>query len=78
MFNISEKVKEIRIYNNAIMYNEHHERAYLLKKYIEIEFFNGKIIRLDPIAGADITKCEYLKITDKGIIKKVTFHNEIA
>ena len=78
MLNISEKVKEIRVYRNAIMYNEHHERAYLSKKYIEIEFFNGKIIRLDPIAGADITKCDYLKIKDKGILKKVIFHNAIA
>ena len=78
MLNISEKVKEIRVYRNAIMYNEHHERAYLLKKYIEIEFFNSKIIRLDTIAGADITKCDYLKINDKGILKKVIFHSAIA
>ncbi len=73
MFNIGEKVKEKRLYRNAIMYNENHERFYLLKKYIEIEFFNGKIIRLDTIAGADITSCDYLKITDKGTLKKIIF-----
>ena len=78
MLNISEKVKEIRVYRNAIIYNEHHERAYLLKKYIEIEFFNGKISKLDTIAGADITKYDYLKIKDKGTLKKVIFHNAIA
>ena len=33
MLNIEKNVKEIRLYKNALISNEHHERIYLTKKY---------------------------------------------
>ncbi len=71
--NLDKKVKEIRIYKNAIMYNSHHDRNYRLNKYLEIEFFDGRIIELDVEAGSDITDCDYLKIIDKGKLEKSIF-----
>ena len=71
-------VKEIRQYKNAQVYNEHHEMIYIMKKYIEIEFFNGKIIKLYSDGKADISNCEYLIIKDKGKLIKTLFKNELA
>lgn len=75
---IMNKVKEIRLYKDGIVHNSHHKRSYVLKKYMEIEFFNGKIIRIDMEANADITACDYLVIRDKGKLKKTIFKNELA
>ena len=73
MLDLNKKVKEIRIYKNAIMYNSHQDRNYRLNKYLEIEFFDGYIIELDVDAGSDITDCDYLKIIDKGKLEKSIF-----
>ncbi len=73
MLNLDKKVKEIKIYKNAIMYNSHHDRNYMVKRYLEIEFFDGHIIELDVDAGADITDCDYLEIIDKGKLEKSIF-----
>ena len=77
MLNIEKNVKEIRLYKNALISNEHHERIYLTKKYMEIEFFNGKIIKLDPIAGTDITDSDYLKVMDKGKLVKNIYRSNL-
>ncbi len=77
MLNIEKNVKEIRLYKNALISNEHHERIYLTKKYMEIEFFNGKIIKLDPIAGTDITDSDYLKVIDKGKLVKNIYRSNL-
>ncbi len=71
-------VKEIRQYKNTQVYNEHHNMLYIMKKYIEIEFFNGKIIKLCSDGKADISNCEYLIIKDKGKLIKTLFKNELA
>ena len=73
MLDLNKKVKEIRIYKNAIMYHSHQDRNYRLNKYLEIEFFDGHIIELDVDAGADITDSDYLKIIDKGKLEKSIF-----
>ena len=71
-------VKEVRLYKNAVVFNENHNESYIMKRYAEIEFFNGKIIRLSIDGKADITSCDYLKITDKGKLVKTIFRNELA
>ena len=78
MNDIKENVKEVRLYKNAIMYNSHHDRHYKVSKYAEIEFFNGNIIKLDTDCGADITKCDYLEIVDKGKLVKNIFQSFLA
>ena len=77
MLNIEKNVKEIRLYKNALVSNEHHEIIHLTKKYMEIEFFNGKIIKLDPIAGTDITDSDYLKVMDKGKLVKNIYRSNL-
>lgn len=72
------RVKEVRLYKNAKMKNENHNKEYKVKQYAEIEFFNGDIIKLDIQAKADITSCDYLKITNKGKLVKTIFRNELA
>ena len=49
-----------------------------MKKYTEIEFFNGKLIQLDIESKTDITDSDYLKITNKGKLVKTLFRNELA
>lgn len=71
-------VKTLNIYKNAIMYNSNHERYYVLSRYAEIEFLDGKTIRLDIDAGADITDCYYLVITEKGKLYKQVFVNDVV
>ena len=71
-------VKEIRIYKNAVVFNENHNDSYIIKKYAEVEFFNGEIRKLSIEGKADITNCDYLKITDKGKLTKIVFQNELA
>ena len=78
MFDLEEKVAEVRLYKNAIMYNSNHDRNYRVLKYAEIEFFNGNIIKLDADCGADITKCDYLEIVDKGKLVKNIFQSFLA
>lgn len=75
---LDNKVKEIRLYKNAVVFNNHHNMSYKMKKYTEIEFFNGKLIQLDIESKTDITECDYLKITDKGKLVKTLFRNELA
>lgn len=75
---LDNKVKEIRLYKNAVVFNSNHNASYKMKKYAEIEFFNGKIIQLSIDSKADITECDYLKITDKGKLFKTLFRNELA
>lgn len=72
------KVKEIRLYKNTEIMNRNHNRKYKIKKYAEIEFFNGNIIKLDIQAKADITDCDYIKVIDKGKLAKIIFRNELA
>lgn len=72
------RTKEIRLYKNAKMMNENHGETYKIKRYAEIEFFNGDIIRLDVEARADITGCDYLKIINKGKLIDTIFRNELA
>lgn len=72
------KTKEIRLYKNGKIYNTNHNKTYKLKKYAEIEFFNGNIIQLDIESKADITDIEYLEVKDKGKLVKVIFKNELA
>ena len=68
--NIEKKTLEIRLYKNATMYNSNHDRKNKIKKYAEIEFLNGDIIKLDIDSGADITNCDYLDIMNKGKLVK--------
>ncbi len=75
---MDEKVRQICLYHNAIVYNTHHERPYLMKKYLEIEFFNNKIIKLDIESNADITDCDYLIVMDKGKYVKSYFEHEFS
>lgn len=70
--------KEIRLYKNAVVFNKNHNASYVIKKYVEIEFFNGNIIKLSVEGKADITSCDYLEITDKGKLIKTIFRNELA
>ena len=72
-----KKVKAVRLYKNAIIRNQHHERNYLVKKYIEIEFVNGKVIKLNPIAGADFTDSDYLEVITKGKLVKNIYRSFI-
>ncbi len=78
MLEIQKKVKMINIYKNALITNKHHNRTYLVNKYMEIEFFNGNIIRINMVAKADITNCDYLVIEDKGKLVKTLFKNALA
>lgn len=75
--NIENKVLEIRLYKNATMYNSNHDRNYKVKKYAELEFFNGNIIKLDIDSGADITNCDYLDIINKGKLVKNIFRSNL-
>ena len=77
MFDLEEKVAEVRLYKNAIMYNSHHDRNYRVLKYAEIEFFNGNIIKLDIDSGTDITTCDYLEIVNKGKLVKTIFKSNL-
>lgn len=75
---LDKKVKEVRLYKNAVVFNNNHNASYKVKKYTEIEFFNGKLIKLDIESKTDITECDYLKITNKGKLVKTLFRNELA
>lgn len=75
--NIENKVLEIRLYKNAVMYNSNHDRNYKVKKYAELEFFNGNIIKLDIDSGADITNCDYLEMINKGKLVKNIFRSNL-
>lgn len=75
--NIERKVLELRLYRNAVMYNSNHDKSYKIKKYAEIEFFNGDIAKLDIDSGADITNCTYLQIVDKGKLEKTLFRSNL-
>lgn len=75
--NIEKKTLEIRLYKNAVMYNSNHDRNYKIKKYAEIEFLNGDIIKLDIDSGADITNCDYLDIINKGKLVKSLFRSNL-
>lgn len=75
---LDNKVKEIRLYKNAVVFNSNHNMSYNVKKYTEIEFFNGKLIQLDIESKTDITDSDYLKITNKGKLVKTLFKNELA
>lgn len=75
--NIEKKTLELRLYKNATMYNSNHNKKYRIKKYAEIEFLNGDIIKLDIDSGADITSCDYLEITDKGKLVKSLFRSNL-
>lgn len=75
---LDNKVKEIRLYKNAVVFNSNHNMSYKMKKYTEIEFFNGNIIQLDIESKTDITNSDYLKITNKGKLVKTLFKNELA
>lgn len=75
---MKNKVKELRLYKNAVMINDNHGKQYKIKQYAEMEFFNGDIIRLDIQAKADITDCDYIKIINKGKLVKTIFRNELA
>ena len=75
---LDNKVKEIRLYKNAVVFNSNHNMSYKMKKYAEIEFFNGKIIQLSIDSKADITECDYLEIKNKGKLFKTLFRNELA
>ena len=75
---LDNKVKEIRLYKNAVIFNNNHNMSYNMKKYTEIEFFNGNIIQLDIESKTDITNSDYLKITNKGKLVKTLFKNELA
>lgn len=77
MLKIDNKTKEIRLYKNGKLLNSHHGKEYKIKKYVEIEFFNGNIIQLDIESRADITDCDYLEITNKGKLVKTLFRNNL-
>ena len=77
MLDIQNKAKEVRLYKNGLVYNKNHGKMYKMKKYAEIEFFNGNIIKLDIEAGADITNCDYLVIKDKGKLVKEIFRSNL-
>lgn len=72
------RVKKVNLYKNALIYNTNQEKYYIIKKYAEIEFFNGDVIKLNITANADITSCDFLKIRDKGKLIKTIFKNELA
>lgn len=72
---LQNEVKEIKQYRNGRIYNKNQNKYYNLKKYIEIEFFNGSIILLDLISNTDITNSDYLEITNKGKLSKTIFRN---
>ncbi len=74
---LDNKVKEIRLYKNAIIYNRHHEQCFITKKYAEIEFFNKNIIKIDVSSGADITNSDYLEVVEKGKQQKSFFRDNI-
>lgn len=78
MIIINNNVKEIHLYKNALIYNKHHDRNYIMKRYIEIEFFDGKIIRLNVEGKADISNSDYLIFLNKGKLIKTLFINELA
>ena len=67
---LDNKVKEIRLYKNAVVFNSNHNMSYNMKKYTEIEF--------DIESKTDITDSDYLKITNKGKLVKTLFKNELA
>ena len=71
-------VMEVRLYKNGIVYNTNHERNYLTKKYMEIEFFDDKLLKLDLDAGSDITQSDYLIVIHKGKLVKTLFKNELS
>ena len=75
---LDNKVKEIRLYKNEVVFNSNHNMSYNMKKYTEIEFFNGKLIQLDIESKTDITDSDYLKITNKGKLVKTLFRNDLA
>lgn len=77
MLDLENKTMEIRLYKNATMMNYHHNQNYKVKKYAEIEFFNGNIIKLDIESGADITNCDYLEIKNKGKLVKTIFRSNL-
>lgn len=78
MLDIQNKVKIIKLYKNVLLTNEHHQATYLVKKYMEIEFFNNNIIRINLDANSDITNCDYLVIADKGKLVKTIFKNALV
>lgn len=75
---LENKVKEIRKYKTAKVYNSHHNMTYTIKEYIEIEYFNGHIVKLDKQSKTDITDYNYLTITHKGKQTQTLFINELA
>ena len=75
---LDKKTKEIRLYKNAVVFNKNHNASYVMKKYVEIEFFNGDIIKLSIEGKADITDSDYLEIKEKGKLVKTLFRNEIV
>lgn len=75
---LDDNVKEIRLYKNAVILNKNHNAEYIAKKYAEVEFFNGKIIKLLIEGKADITNCDYLEVKEKGKLVKIIFQNELA
>lgn len=77
MLDLKNKTKELRLYKNTIMYNSNHKKDYRIKKYMEIEFFSNKIIKLDLDSGADITNCDYIEIKDKGKLVKSLFKSNL-
>ncbi len=68
----------INIYKNALIKNEHHNAIYLAKNYMEIEFFSGKIIKINIDSKTDITACDYLIVENKGKLTKTLFKNQLA
>lgn len=64
------KVKEVRLYKNAISANHRTKMAFPMKNYIEIEFMDGNIIKLDCERGLDLTNIDYIEIPIKGKLKK--------
>lgn len=78
MIIINNNVKEIKLYKSALIFNKHHDKNYIMKRYLEIEFFDGKIIKLNVEAKADISNCDYLIVMDKGNLIKTLFINELA
>ena len=77
MLEIKNKVRMINIYKNALIKNEHHNAIYLVKKYMEIEFFSGKIIKINIDSKTDITACDYLIVENKGELVKTLFKNQL-
>lgn len=70
---LDETVKEVRLYKNAIMTNEHRKMAFVVKRYIEVEFASGTVFQLKVDSGTDITNCDYINVFDKGKFVKYLF-----